>query len=263
MITPLLEKWLLNGHAKNKIHWVGFGMFAQLQIPTDSYIVIHKIYWNGFMNQKEKDLSVSWKEFFAYNEYQLKIQSDKEAPMFYQMRNEVNWQFIGVPGSLRLLNDVVNTPIWDDFILMTPKKPVIFDTFITAYDYLSFTVSRNALLPTASTYAPVNQKANEKPIPFGINGENVLLEATFSGTNGTVDTINPVGSNLKTSPLQPNNVFNYHQDLDKQAGNDNGSFIDDPTGGNKFKYAEFVTNPLFGFEYCIIQKNESGRLSSL
>lgn len=204
---------------------------------------------------------MTWKEFFKYNEYQLKIQSDKEPPMFYQMRNEINFQYFGLPGGLNLEIPVSGTDL--ERVLMTPKKPVIFDTFITAYDYLSFTISRNALMPTASNYGPVKQTANEKPIPFGINLENVLLEATFTGVNGTVDTINPVGADLKNSVLQTNNVFNYHQDLDKQAGNDNGSFINNPIGGTQFKHFEYVTNPLLGFEYCIIQKNEAGRLSSL
>lgn len=267
MITPILEKWLLNGHAKNKIHWVGFGMFAQIQIPTDSYIVIHKVYWNGFLNQKKEDISaLSWKEFFSFNEYQLKVQSDKEPPMFYQFRNEVNFQFFGDTAldPIKLLNAPINTAQYDDFILMQPKKQEQIDTFITAYDYLSFTISRNALLPNGGiNFAPVNQKANEKPVPFGINGENVLLEVNFVGTNGTVDAINPVGSTLKNTPLQPNNVFNYHQDLDKPALGDNGSFIQNPQSGIRLKHSDYVTNPLFGFEYCIIQKNEAGRLSSL
>lgn len=265
MITPLLEKMLLGGHAKNKIHWMGFGMFAQLQIPTDSFIVIHKIYWNGFFNQKQEDVtSKSWKEFFEYNEYQLKIQSDKEAPMFYEFRNDVNFDYYGAPGALRLKNATINDAQYDDFILMRPKKQEQIDTFITAYDYLNFTISRNALLPNGGiNFGTVNAKANEKPVPFGINGELVLLEVNFVGTGGTVDTINPVGQDLKNTPLQPNNVFNYHQDLDKPTPGDNGSFIQNPQGGIRLKHSDYVTNPLMGFEYCIIQKNEAGKLSSL
>lgn len=270
MITPILEKWLLTGQAKNKIHHIGFGMFSQIQIPDDSYIVIHKIYWNGFLNQKlENVYGMSWKQFFAYTEYALKIQSDKESPMYYQMRNEVNFQYFwnGDPTSvLKLLNAPINDAQYDDYILMTPKKPIIFDTFITAFDYLNFTISRNSLLPSAANFAPPNNKANEKLNPNGIQDGNILLNATLLGTNGTTTTINPP-STLVTNPpiaaLPADNTQNYHQLLDKQGGGDNGSYIDNPIGGLKLKYSEYVTNPLISIEYCIIQRNTAAQLSTL
>ena len=94
-ITTILERLLLNGQAKNKIHHIAFGSFSQIQIPPDSFIVIHKIYWNGFINQKPVNVyNQSWKEFFKYNEYQLKVQSDKENPLYYILRNEINFNFM-------------------------------------------------------------------------------------------------------------------------------------------------------------------------
>jgi hypothetical protein len=266
-ITTILERLLLNGQAKNKIHHIAFGSFSQIQIPPDSFIVIHKIYWNGFLNQKDVNVyAKSWKEFFKYNEYQLKVQSDKENPIYYILRNEVNFNYVGNPGALRLMNAPINDAQYDDFILMTPKKPVIFDTFITAYDYLNFTISRNELLPVASNFIPVNQYANEKNVPDGVNGENVLITVDLLGTNGTVTNYNPVSA--KDTPtavtLQPRNTENYHQDLDKQVpGVDNGSFIDNPIGGLKLKHSEFVTNPLISLEYCLVQKNVLNSLSPL
>lgn len=270
MITPILEKWLLTGHAKNKIHHIGYGMFSQIQIPDDSFIVIHKIYWNGWLNQKLENIyDMSWKQFFQFTEYALKIQSDKESPMYYQMRNEVNFQYFwnGDPTSvLKLMNAPINDAQFDDYILLTPKKPVIFDTFITAYDYLNFTIYRNSLLPAAATFAPVNNKANEKPIPDGVAGSNVLLNCTLLGTNGTTTTINPPSVLTSKPPIATvptDNTQNYHQSLDKDNAVDHGSFLHNPVSGLRLKYTDQVTNPLISIEYCIIQKNIAGKLSTL
>lgn len=265
-ITAILEKLLLNGQAKNKIHHIAFGSFSQIQIPQDTFIVIHKIYWNGWMNQKKENITdMSWKDFFKYNECQLKVQSDKESPLYYILRNEINFNYVGTPGALKLMNAPINDAQYDDFILMTPKKPVIFDTFITADDYLNFTITRNALLPTASNFVPTNQYANEKAPPDGIGGQNVLITVDLVGTQGTITNYNPVSSQDTPTAItpQPRNTENYHQDIDKQAPGDNGSFIDNPVGGIKLKHSEYVTNPLISLEYCIVQKNVRNNLSPL
>lgn len=268
-ITTILERLLLNGQAKNKIHHIAFGSFSQIQIPPDSFIVIHKIYWNGWFNQKLKNVYAgSWKEFFKYSEYQLKVQNDKESPMYYILRNEVNFNYFGDPQTnpLRLMNAVINDAQYDDYILMTPKKPVIFDTFITAYDYLNFTITRNALLPAGSNYLPVNQYANEKPVPDGVSAQDVLISLDLVGTNGTTETYNPVSAKdtpTPPAPLPSNTVENYHQSYDKETATDNGSFIDNPVGGFKLKHSEYVTNPLISIEYCLVQKNIKDSLSPL
>lgn len=270
MITPILEKYLLNGFAKNKIHNISYGMFSQIEIPKDSFIVIHKITWNGWLNQKNENIEkLSWKQFFEFTEYCLKVQSDKESPLYYHMRNEVNFQFFGMdPASpLKLLNAQINTAQYDDYILMTPKKPVVFDTWITAYDYLNFTISRNSLTPQGSTFQPVNNYAQEKDPPFGINGQNVLLDLTLVGSNGTQTTYNPPGVLPSHPPivgLAPDNTPNYMQLLDKpNGGGDNGSFLNNPVGGIQLKYSEQVTNPLISLEYCVIQRHTEGKLSPL
>lgn len=267
MIGTVLEKLILSGYAKNKIDWIGFGMFHQIQIPTDSFIVIHKIHWNGFFNQKhERITDETWKDFFRFCEYALKIQSDKESPMYYQFRNEVNFNYFGLPGALRLHNAPIDEGQYDDFILMTPKKPVLLDTYITAYDYLNLTISRNSLMPSAVNFGLVNNYANEKNVPDGINGQLVLLELTMTGTSGTVTTQNPP-SPVATFPpgiMSPTNTANYHHELDKPNGaGDNGSFLNNPLGGIQLKKSEFVTNPLVGIEYCIVSKHIEGKLSSL
>lgn len=268
MITPILEKLLLTGKAKNKIFHIGFGSFAQLLIPNDCYIVIHKIYWNGWLNQKPENITdINWKQFFAYNEYALKIQSDKESPLYYQFRNEVNfqWFFNGDPANtLKLLNAPINTAQFDDYILMTPKKPIIYDTFITANDYLNFTILRNALTPAAINYGSVTSYANEKNPPSGINGARVLLDMTLTGTGGSSTTINPVNKKCDPVPVLPTDTTeNYCQAIDPQTPGDNGSLMSNPIGGIKLKYTEYVTNPLISFEYVIVQKNDAANLSSL
>lgn len=268
MITPILEKLLLTGKAKNRIHNIAFGMFSQLQVPSDSFIVIHKITWHGFLNQKDKSVyNLTWKQFFSQCEYQMKIQSDKDQPLYYIMRNEINFQYFNYfdpANALKLHNANINDAMYDDYILMTPVKPVILDTWIAAYTSLNFTISRNALKPTASNFAPVNNYANEKPIPNGINGQDVLLDLNLLGTGGTATTNNP--PNVKTShppiaALPTDNTENYFQLLDPPNGlGDSGSFIDNPVGGLKLKNSEYITNPLMSIEYVEIRKNSMGNI---
>lgn len=269
MITPILEKLLLKGFAKNKIYNCGFGMFNQLQIPDNSFIVIHKIFWNGFLNQKNENIfNLTWKQFFEYNEYQLKIQSDKESPLYYIMRNDVNFDYFNnfdPAAALKLLNQPIQDFIYDDYILMRPKKPVIFDTFITAYDYLNFTISRNSLLPAAQNFSLVNSYANEKPNPEGVDGSLVLLDCLLKGTQGQTQTINPPGVKATAPPLvtPADNTPNYKQSFDKQAAPDNGSYLNPPLGGFQLKYTTYVNQPLVSFEYCVVSKHAEGYLSTL
>jgi hypothetical protein len=270
-ITPILEKWLLTGKAKNRIHHMGYGMFSQLQIPKDAYIVIHKIYWTGFINQKfDKITDMTWKDFFRYSEYALKVQSDKEAPMYYQFRN--NLKITTTANAPIRLNNLINTVEYDRFILLQCENPIIFDTFITGYDYLNFTLSRNALMPVnvpPQQVGQVNATANEKNAPFGINQQPVLLSLTLQGdTTGifsTIETINPPSPLVTPLPMPQDNVANYMQLLDppNALNGNNGSFLKAPlTAGENLAKSEYVTQPLISFEYCIIQK-DSGDLSPL
>lgn len=267
MITPILEKLLLNGKAKNRVYNIAFGMFAQLQVPEDSFIIIHKITWHGFINQKKEDIyQMSWKQFFRDNEYQLKIKADKEPPLYYIMRNEVNFQFFGLDPAapLKLLNATISDAQYDDSILMMPKKPVIFDTWIPSYTSLNFTISRNSLEPASVNFSQVNQYANELDNPNGINGQNVLLDLTLLGSQGTTTTNNP--PNVQTShppipTLPADNTTNYFQLLDKPDGaGNNGSYINNPLSPGRLKYSDYVTNPLMSFEYVEVHKNSLGNI---
>lgn len=264
MITPLLEKLLLNGKAKNKTFHFAFGSFANLEVPKDSFVVIHTIIWNNFINQKLKDIySKSWKDFFEYNEYTIKMQGQNTTPLQYVFRNEVDFNFVGAPGSLRLMNVNIIDAQYDDFILMQPKRPIVLNTFYTSYEDINFTLTRNALLPTNSNFAPVNNYANERPIPTGVNGQDVLLRLDLGGTNGTSEAYIPPGQKIAPGATGNFRSENYLQLYDKETPADFGSFIANPIGGFKLKHSDFVTNPLITFEYCIIQKNDGGLLSSL
>ena len=271
MITPILEKLLLAGGAKNRIHHIAYGSFAKMEIPKDSFIVIHKIYWNGWMNQKLANITnMTWKDFFRYNEYSLKVQSDKEPALYYQMRNQVDWQYIGAGGGFNV-NDPIVIADYERFILMNPKKPVIFDTWITSYDFLNFTLTRNALMPVSDNFNNVNNYANEKDAPSGVNNIDVLLDILLRGTAGTETNYNPPG--VKSShppivaPMPQTNTISYHQDYDSNGViiGDNGSFMNNPIGEavTNLPKSEYVTNPLISLEYVIIPKHVEGKLSVL
>lgn len=265
MITPILEKLLMNGAAKNKTFSMAYGSHAHLDIPYNSFIVIHKIIFYPFLNPRIYDEGhttfpiETWKELFNDCEYQLKIQSDKENPFFYQFRNGLDFYFLKN-------NFQANENIEEDFfnrnILIQPKAPIILDTFITSYDYFNFTLTRNALKLVSTNYAPVNEYANEQNPPAGINGQNVLLAANLLGNTAT-ETYNPATPKEITGYALPgNNVTNYQQNIDRQTPGNYNSFIANPIK-TYLADSDKTTNPLITFEYCIIQLNKAGNLSSL
>jgi hypothetical protein len=266
-ITPILEKLLLQGKAKNKIHHFAFSSFTRLEIPENSFIVIHKIYWNPFINPEAFDITqMTWKEFFQYSEYQLKIQSAKNTPIYYILRNEISFDYfkpnVFPPGLPELnLDELVNIDTLNKFMLLRAKKPVIFDTWISSYDYLNFTLTRNSQVNVGVTvgvgFAPVNNYAEELTPPNGIAGTNVLLEGIFLDVSTT--DYQPPTNRLTSLPLPSNEVESYHQQIVGNTFGDfhNHSMIADPNTAPLIqgKNNAYVFNPLISFEYCVIQKN--------
>ena len=266
MITPILEKLLINGSAKNKTFSMAYGTHAHLDIPENSFIVIHKIIFYPFINphifdprEETKFPTETWKQFFNSCEYQLKIQSDKENPFFYQFRNGIDITFLKS-------NFEANLPMTqDDFnkhTILTPKAPIILDTFVTSYDYFNFTLTRNVLKLTGTNYNSVNEYAVEDIPPTGIATQGVLLYGNLTGTT-TSETYNPATPKEVTGYALPNNnTINYQQLYDPQTPGNYGSFIADPTF-LMLEESDKTTFPLITFEYCQIQLNKAGNLSSL
>lgn len=267
MITPILEKLLLNGKAKNKLLNFGWGSFAKIEVPSDSFIVVHRIFWHPAINQKFQNITdMTWKDFFRFNEFNLKIQNDKESPMNYFLRNEVDFQDFGYVGIG--LNGNIDPDYYDKFLLMRPKRPVIFDTFVTAYTSLNLTLTRSALLEViTSSFAPVTNYAEEKPSPNGVDGQNILLAVNFTGLQGTQTTYQPPRFPSTNVPLNGTDTESYLMNYDTNINpiGDNGSFLNNPDQslGGQLPKSEFATNPLITLEYCVVQKNNGGLLSGL
>ena len=274
MITPILEKLLFKGAAKNKTFTMAYGTHAHLDIPANSFIVIHKVIFYPFINPKDYNPRIpeppgpiatfpveTWKQFANDIEYQLKIESDKENPFFYQFRNGLDLYFLGNTNSVNL-DETIEADFFNKKVLIQPKAPIILDTFITSYDYFNFTLTRNSLKIASTLYAPVNEYANEKNMPTGIANENVLLTADLTGT-GTTETYNPATEKEITGYILPaDNTVNYQQLYERQTPGNYSSFIADPTRAF-FPDSDKTTNPLITFEYCVIQLNAAGNLSSL
>jgi hypothetical protein len=270
MITPILEKYLFDGNAKNKIHWFAFSSFTRLNIPDDAFIVIHKIFWTPFLNQKFTDIAgMSWRDFFRYNEYQLNIHSDKDSPFYYIMRHALDFQFFASdPTNPIDLSKPIDIDQYNKYILMQTQRPIIFDCFITSFNYLNFTLTRNSAVSIGVPgpgFQPLNNYANELPPPTGIGGVNVLLEGIFTGNNTT--DYQPPTTKLSGQALASNTNFSYQQHIDgSDAFGNNWSMINNPNDaglGTLLPESEYVTNPLLGFEYCIVQKNIGHKLSVL
>lgn len=261
MITPTLEKLLLSGKAKYKVYNLGLQEFAQIQIPQDSFIIIHKIIWHGFNNQFLNDLETfTINDLTKYNEYQLKIKSDKESPLYYIMRNEIEYKYF---GSIPLdVNRSYNISDFRKYFLMLPTKPVIIDTWVTSYSQINFNITRNRLDFDVNTTGFLNNYANENDIPNGISNQQINLDVRISA-NGTTQTINTPSVKTTYPPLgttPPNdNTQNYFQLFAPKVLNDNGSFLNDPSTGTPLN-AMFITHPLMTFEYVEINKQSYGNI---
>lgn len=261
MITPQLEKLLLSGKGKYKVYNLGLQEFAQIQIPEDSFIIIHKIIWHGFNNQYLNDLETfTIQDLTRFNEYQLKIKSDKESPLYYIMRNEVEYKYFGaVPLDV---NRGYNITDFRKYFLMLPTKPVIIDTWIPSYSQINFNISRNRLDFDVTTIGFLNNYANENNIPNGIANEQINLDVALTA-NGTTQTINTPSVKTTYPPIgttpPPNNTENYFQLFAPRLGNDNGSFLNDPSSGTPLN-SMYITSPLMTFEYVEINKQSLGNI---
>lgn len=265
MITPILEKLLFTGGAKNKTFTMAYGSYAHLDIPDNSFIVIHKIIFYPFLNPRKynpRELGFpvqTWKDFLNDCEYQLKIQSDKENPFLYQFRNGVNVQFIKNNFNL---DENIDPDQFNKYTILTPKEPIILDTFITSYDYFNFTLTRNAGQINNVNYNTVNEYANEDPLPIGIANQPVLLSADLSATFQVTNYNPPTPKEVNGYILPGANTVNYQHLYEPSSPGNFGSFIANPDW-SAFPFSDKTTNPLITFEYCQIQLNKAGELSSL
>ena len=268
MITPILEKLLLHGKAKNKIAHFGWSSFCEIEIPDKSFIVVHKIYWHPAINQKMKTITdMTWKQLFRYSEMQLKVESDKETPNFYFLRNEVDIQFLHIDPAAFSLNAPIDPTYFDNYVLMRAKKPLQMDTWIASYDSLKLTLTRSALLnEVISTMGLVNNKANEKNTPAGVGDAPVLLNIKFSG-NTAITNYQPPNFKNTNVPIVATDFSqrDYGMGYDIPTATDNGSFMNDPADGLNVRLAnsEFVNNPLLSIEYCIVSQDWGSHLSGM
>jgi len=186
MITPKLEEAILRGKASFRIINHAFGNFGAFPMPDNSTVIVTHVKWYPFFNpllDEERLPTLKWKEFFQYNEYQLKIDGQK-SQNFMIFRNELDFEWT-TPQSINL-NDFVNVTTLKNFFLPKQRRPIHTDTYFVCEEYLKFSLTRNCFIADiTSNYGNLNPVANEQPVPIGLQGVKVLLNTTLKGPGGT------------------------------------------------------------------------------
>jgi len=165
MITPILEKAILNGWAKFQIHNHSFSNFGRIIIPKNSTVIITHVLWYPFFNPKKVGLrEITYKDLFKYNQYQLKIDGKKSTNyLIYNNGNEFQRMTMGAAANIDL-TQVIDESVLRRFWLYLQKNPIHTDTFFICEEYIKLTVTKNVFIDKiASNIAPLNHKKDLKP----------------------------------------------------------------------------------------------------
>lgn len=274
MVPKLLEKLILNGWAHYKMQYHAFGMFGRIPMPDNYFAVIVQIVWHPFLNQTEKQenimppppVTMTWKDFFKFNEYQLKINSDK-AENYYHFRNAIDWKWladgiVGVPPQFNL-DDVMNFDDISKYFYAAPQKPVILPTYILCNKDIKITISRNAYVDTYNqVYSPLAAVADEKIPPNGMEGVNTLKDLVMNTKILSSQEYVPPGIEFAGVTSIPRSKNPYSQDLQPQFGVQmmsqlTGLDSSDPT---LLPLSPYITHPLVGFGIVYVDKNWQDKL---
>lgn len=182
MITPILERLILQGKARYNVHNHNFASYGKLVVPNKNMIVITDIIYYPFVNVNK--LSDTWRDVMAYyNEIQLVLESENNKSV-YNFKNALE---------VTVLRDMPANPLNTNFgtgdVFIQPKPPIILNTFLTNLQDIKIRVTRNlsyknGLQPPNGTIttAPVAQNSNEDIYPRGLLGQ-VTINSINSGTD--------------------------------------------------------------------------------
>lgn len=259
MITPLLEKAILSGKAKFQIHNHAQSNWGRILIPRNSTVIITHIKWYPFYNFKwyEFGPALTWREFFKFNEYQLKVDGKKSINYFvYRNSYDFKWMMFNNPEFPGIdLNSTFNQEIANQYMLPLQAHPIHTDVFLICEEYVKLTLTNNVFNSSFAFQAPLNPSAAQQPPPSGLEGVAIQLRNDMSSPTGQLQKyVN--GSNEDAYIVTPTNrthTANYIQDIDANFS----TFV--PMNDLASPYQQ---SPLVEFGYVTINTNDFNNLQN-
>ena len=211
MITPILEKLILDGKAQYKTFVAGFSQKHILNIPQNRFIIITDLWYTPTLYfPLERNETPRYRERNMIT--QLTLLGDKGFNRFLFKNSIFANQSEG-----NIENDrPLGRSNW-----ITPNNPIHITTYLTHINNVSFTFSNSELIgATAIADAPNNVYALRPPADYGKQGQAGVIQTTaLSQTalnNYEIDY-----HNQKLNPgTQGNNEFSYpvNSDTDLEEG---------------------------------------------
>lgn len=257
MLTPILERAILNGWATFRIYNHAFSNFGRIIIPDNSTVIITHVKWFPFFNpawNNERTSTMTWREFFKYNEFQLKIES-KKGTNYLINRNE--FDFMWTNNNTIDLNSLVNTDTVKKNLLIMQRRPITTHVYFKCTEYVKLTLQRNSYVEKlTNTIGVLNPSTDEKTPPTGLQGVSILLNTKMQSFSGqTQDYV--MGSykdaNITAIPNQQTMQANYMQGF----ANPDSIFSDLGNG------QPYQTHPLVEFGYVVINNNHWDQLQNI
>ena len=257
----MLEKAILNGWASFQTVSMAFSEFGAIPIPDNTTVIITSLKWYPFLNPvPPTDAFINWKDFFRYNEYQLKIDG-KISKNYLQFRNEFKFKwFSDTPLNLDL-NDPVDYGLISSAMIPIQSPPIIQDVFFPCNEFIKLTITRNCFIDTINNITGNPQSvANEQDAPNGLNNSNVVLRSEMISPSLQKQYLFP--ATIKFDGNDINNgrkVEGYTQDIDPKFSLLSGFGDGD---GDSFTRWTYQTTPLVELGLVTIQNTQFDKIKS-
>ncbi len=240
MITPFLEKLILERRAVVKTHNHGVGGVGTIPNPNNRTIVVTDILYHPFIDNNEviggnklKDLFTNYSAGVMHT---LKLES-KQNNISWTLRD--NFKLFETGGQ----------------IFVMPAEPVKIDTFFIAHEDVNVDIMRfRPIKDWGINFGPLQPSSKESPYPSGYgdtSNAQFLISAIFTQFTdefGNFVFMSPLGKRAGTSISTPNVQHNFVASHALQL----------PANRENYNYTDF---PLITFQYVeILEKYSVGSL---
>ena len=258
MLTPLLEKAILNGWATFRIHNHAFSNFGRIIIPENSTVIITHVKWYPFFNpafDNERLIRMTWREFFKYNEFQLKINA-KKSVNFLIFRNEFDYQWT-TPTNINL-DERIDTDLIKNYLLIMQRRPITTHVYFKCEQYIKLTLQRNTFInKITDANGALSPKTDEQKPQVGLEGVKILLNTEMQSFNGNVQ--NYVMGNYQDANLN-GAITNQTMEANYMQG-----FADPDSIFSPFEKSlqPYQTHPLVEIGYVVVNSNKFDTLQNV
>ena len=266
MIPRKLEEAIIKGWATFQTVSHAFGMFGRLPIADNSIAIITNISWTPFINpikEQQDEQPLTWREFFWYSEYQLKIDG-KKSVNYHIFRNQIDWRL--TDNGVINLNDPIDPDIVKQFMYAAPQKPIHVDTYYVCEERIKITISRNVFIDqTLTSFGLLNNKSGEQNSPNGVGNIPVVRRTDMFSPGGADMNYTPPSFEYSGLPnlINIRDRQNYYQDYAPLSGflleSSLSNFSTDDPIVDISPYLKF---PLVTFGMVHINKNDFDKLQN-